>query len=891
MSTLDLSITFSFLLRFRPGISASVIPTQSFKADILFLPAAGIVTGPVMPPKKVHFPLREVSNGQERGWSAESFDSQPIQAESEVINNAPVRQPRTAPTNIEDQSTSGFARFLKEHSSPTHQRVTAGGRIVPVDPKSAPPEFKLMATDKKGKVKKEQDGTKPDSVSGLIVADLESGLASGFTGNSKHAHAAAAGPANIPAGNMYVNIQATGGNNPVWRVVANDGQTKNNHVSTNSAGLTSIPGPNIHKGKVFNPNSQMSLAVAKPNQPAVNVYDLPHNPHAAFQRQNTFPLSGGHGIVSAAAELPVTFAASNEGVPTKNQDQASQSLLAQRLHAFGHHVDPGMQHSLPKKPVKSFSAPYPSTNLPLPQPPFFNGVPVYDHGAAQRGFPWGVGRVPMMAPGQAEIAYPGIGYAGENASYLEALEMTVNEDTVKKAEKAFEDLGHKLRGQDGYTAAYVFDAELTAHYGRERAKIVQERDVARRTLLCVRDAWERKKQKQKEREAMLKKSVWTHGANGMTCGSKGEKPVSTNLNVRAAAWVPNNEKIPVQAADNANSIPTNTAAQNNGQVAAVVPDFPMNPDYDFFVGDPAQDQITHVCTGVRVIRQNGEQEVQMAAPYAPGPYTRRYMINEPLEQSAVDEWGIRVDHASAGVARMQHAQAQFLEELMLQRHAGGSLDQAITNIRQKMQQPGVAGAAGAAGVAGAMPVSVQTQLRESGATNNVPSIKLNGNPMNIGGNAPAAANRIKNSRASNVRKGKTVSEPTGVMMKVDVASKEVQAGVDKEIEKDKAKGFKEFKAEMLDRVEKAKMKAGTPINFTAGQTQVNKKTASSVSLQNINADGMVPGSQMVPSVDGAADRLNFFGTLSTVAKACRASAGEASKTSNAGTQTGSFTGN
>ena len=36
----------------------------------------------------------------------------------------------------------GFANFLKKHSSPTHQRVTAGGRIVPME-KAAPPKFHL----------------------------------------------------------------------------------------------------------------------------------------------------------------------------------------------------------------------------------------------------------------------------------------------------------------------------------------------------------------------------------------------------------------------------------------------------------------------------------------------------------------------------------------------------------------------------------------------------------------------------------------------------------------------------------------------------------------------------------------------------------------------------
>lgn len=39
----------------------------------------------------------------------------------------------------------GFAQFLKQHSSPKHHRVTAGGRIVPMGSKAPPPEWKLAA--------------------------------------------------------------------------------------------------------------------------------------------------------------------------------------------------------------------------------------------------------------------------------------------------------------------------------------------------------------------------------------------------------------------------------------------------------------------------------------------------------------------------------------------------------------------------------------------------------------------------------------------------------------------------------------------------------------------------------------------------------------------------
>jgi hypothetical protein len=61
---------------------------------------------------------------------------------SEESFQYPVRQPRNAPQNNLAEADSGFAKFLKEHTSPRHQRVTAGGRVVLVDGEVPIPELK-----------------------------------------------------------------------------------------------------------------------------------------------------------------------------------------------------------------------------------------------------------------------------------------------------------------------------------------------------------------------------------------------------------------------------------------------------------------------------------------------------------------------------------------------------------------------------------------------------------------------------------------------------------------------------------------------------------------------------------------------------------------------------
>lgn len=58
--------------------------------------------------------------------------------------NAPPFEPKPPPASLERQKDEGFAKFLKKHSSPTHNRITAGGRIVPMEPHArSPPPFTL----------------------------------------------------------------------------------------------------------------------------------------------------------------------------------------------------------------------------------------------------------------------------------------------------------------------------------------------------------------------------------------------------------------------------------------------------------------------------------------------------------------------------------------------------------------------------------------------------------------------------------------------------------------------------------------------------------------------------------------------------------------------------
>jgi hypothetical protein len=94
---------------------------------------------------------RRTSSDRPRGWSQESGSSQD---EDILLFNGtraltmPGRQPSGPPADNWAQKDVGFAKFLKKHSSPTHQRVTAGGRIVPMEQQPRLPACALPNSNK-----------------------------------------------------------------------------------------------------------------------------------------------------------------------------------------------------------------------------------------------------------------------------------------------------------------------------------------------------------------------------------------------------------------------------------------------------------------------------------------------------------------------------------------------------------------------------------------------------------------------------------------------------------------------------------------------------------------------------------------------------------------------
>jgi hypothetical protein len=106
-------------------------------------PLTTLAAGVVPPLGDCAVSLRRTSGNRQRGWSTETVSTMEDHSIQAVM---PERRPRIPPPSEKAQKDEGFARFLRKHSSPTHNRVTAGGRIVPMEKRESPPKFELPET-------------------------------------------------------------------------------------------------------------------------------------------------------------------------------------------------------------------------------------------------------------------------------------------------------------------------------------------------------------------------------------------------------------------------------------------------------------------------------------------------------------------------------------------------------------------------------------------------------------------------------------------------------------------------------------------------------------------------------------------------------------------------
>ena len=101
--------------------------------------------------------LSEISNMSRGSFDAYNHATYPGAGPGSMEHA--IRQPIAPPETSMLQRHDGFARFLKQHASPPHHRVTAGGRIVPTGPSSPPPMFDYASLN--GLLRERSTASKP----------------------------------------------------------------------------------------------------------------------------------------------------------------------------------------------------------------------------------------------------------------------------------------------------------------------------------------------------------------------------------------------------------------------------------------------------------------------------------------------------------------------------------------------------------------------------------------------------------------------------------------------------------------------------------------------------------------------------------------------------------
>ena len=562
--------------------------------------------------------------------------------------SGPCRQPHNAPSEARAQSDDGFARFLKQHSSPTHQRVTAGGRIVPMGPIPAPPEFNLLIDNlARGKDSSSQRQTVDDAKIGK--RGPASVMSSAATPN---ADLPSAPPDNQPQGASTSQEQTPSPNHDTYLNTSVGGPKNENrmprpsdlpHVTT--AGSTGLPQPFTNFTSPLNLDPQA----------------LTHSQWGSL----VFPSSGvtftpyTNMLVPSGEQPPMT---PNSILPTA--PFTSMSGAEQMTSPINHGVESrflgqhGLQPGLwanynPLMPVNSFS----NNQLSYPACASLNTATT-SMGPSQGNL------VPQIGT-HNQAGYPAQTHATDvplnsmtmNHSLSQASNSALSkldEDIATSAESEYRQLDNKLQAHDQYTARHhsSFTTQLKSHYARERMSIVEQRDMARRNLMQLRAALDEQRsveQRSVQPNLPCPPTYQQRASTKAMTSAFTQKSGNTNLNVQASAWVPKgmhqSNGFHIQRQSGAPNV-SNPSIVNKSASGL----FKSGSEYPSFAA-----RTNFHATNPLANEANMQLVISPSSNVAPGPYGKRLGImgGGELSDEEVDEWGVRRGYAPPEIAQKQ----------------------------------------------------------------------------------------------------------------------------------------------------------------------------------------------------------------------------------------------
>lgn len=331
----------------------------------------------------------------------------------------------------DSDDSSGFVNFLKRHTSPKHQRVTPGGKVVHIDTKVPAPEFKPPTIKKSDDCppKNGKNPTKPVT-SQKVNVEKKTAQSSGDSSNSNSVRfdtsaehdkpARGPGGVRIATGSEETNPHV-GGFYPTW------------------PSLQQLPAP-LLASDIYR---QQPLPLTPGFGPIFQVMQ-PSQEHISVAGYLNYPslLLTDPGAWYQAASQPYI----NQGAILQNLSQPQAAPLLTTL--------------LPT--VANQSAVFPTISLPDPH---MNVPSTYA----------------LLGPNNlaGQLSQPIAPYAGTLPTYM-ADQNT--QRSLQDAVKEFQSLSTQLANLDRYMAIHVFemDAETKQSLVEQRRNLVKDLDMARR---------------------------------------------------------------------------------------------------------------------------------------------------------------------------------------------------------------------------------------------------------------------------------------------------------------------------------------------------------------------------------------------------------------------------
>ncbi|ERF68260.1 hypothetical protein EPUS_02716 [Endocarpon pusillum Z07020] len=452
----------------------------------------------------------------------------------------PCRQPRNAPAGLRAQSDEGFARFLKQHASPTHQRVTAGGRIVPMESSSAPPQFNLFSDNKaRDKDNMSHCETTDDSkignecpisaMSGTATTYVTTNTGIPSAGLGENPPAASSTKQKIGNASQPIHVNTNG---DLKREDLMPRQSDLTHLAP--ASLIGMPLAVTNDTASFNPTSQ-ALTNDSWESLALPSSAMIFNPYT-----NMLVHSGEQHPTMVSDFMPTSTMSTAPFPSVSVADQTSQPINHGYQPPFFSQqgLQPGLSASY--NPVMPLSS---TSNNPFPyavSAPFHSGManiaPARGTLAAEIGTHAQAdyqAHMPAMERwfSNMTMAQPMSGTTSNTASQ-------VTDQIVAAAKAEFDQLSARLNHIDQQTALHysTFNSQIKGIYRKQRIRTVEEREAARIKWKQLCDQLE-----QERSVAQYLPSPADHqptsSMNQMTSASTRQNG-NTNFNVRASAWVP-----------------------------------------------------------------------------------------------------------------------------------------------------------------------------------------------------------------------------------------------------------------------------------------------------------------------------------------------------------------